>query len=324
MNYLFTFLLVTISFTSFCAEKGFSQSYKIESENYDESIPKGKFKISGIVYYGYGKNKEVLGFAKISTSNFHGTLADIDGKFSLLISDTAKIVGVFFTGIESLTLDFSDFINGKHYVLSIYCIEAQDVTLKPVIYAYSEKEIDVSMELNYFGKLTFTYLQIENNKWQFKTKKDENLTDKKGKNYPYIFYEGLLNEKLRFSQEKGRYFGNIVKKDSIINFLEKTLSELAFNEKEQTDFISFWGPRMSSYEKVFVQFLIGEEYDKIATLKINPKPDNLRRIYLIFSEISDTNTIYLERQRFYPFNRSGFTVLEWGGSEIKSFGNDEF
>ncbi len=323
MNYLVTFLVLTISFTSFCKEKGFSQPYKIESENYDESIPKGKFKISGTVYYGYGKNKEVLGFAKISTSNFHGTLTDIDGKFSLLISDTAKIVGVFFAGIESLTLDFSDFINGKHYVLSIYCTEAFDVSLKPVIYAYSEKEIDVEMELNYFGKLTFTYPQIENNKWQFKTKNDGTLTDKKGKNYPYLFYEGLLSEKLKFSQEKGRYFGNIIKKDSIINFLEKTLSELAFNEKEQTDFITFWGPRMSSYEKVFVQFLIGEEYDKISSLKINPKPDNLRRIYIIFSEISDANSIDFECQKFYPIKRSGFTVLEWGGSEIKSIGANE-
>jgi hypothetical protein len=316
MNYLASILFVLFSFTLFCKEKGTSPFYKIESEHFDETIPKDKFKISGIVYSGNGENKEILGFAKISTSNFHGTFTDFDGKFELLISDSATFIEISFVGIETVKLDFSKFKNRKQYVLSIYCLESQIITLKPIIYAYSEKEIDAKVELNYKGNLTFTYPQILNNCWEFKTKNDGNLSDKKGKNYPYLFYEGTLSEKLKFSQEKGRYFGNIVEKDSIINFLEKTLTDLALNEKEKTDFITFWGPRMSSHEFVFVQFLIDEEYDRIATLKIDPKPDNLRRIYLVFSEISDANSIHFERQKFYSFKRSGFTVLEWGGSEL--------
>lgn len=316
MNYLFVFLLVSISFSVFCEEKGVIEPYKIESENYDESIPKGKFKISGIVYYGFGKNKEILVGAKISTSTFNGTMSDFDGKFSLLISDTAKIVEVSYVGIGKLSLDFSKFRNGKHYLLSIFCYEVQDFSLKPVIYAYSEKEIEASIELNYAGNLTFTYPEINDNKWNFKTKKDGTISFENGKNYPYLFYEGLLSEKLHFKQKNGKYFGNIVQQDSLIPFLETTLINLGLNEKEQADFITFWGPKMTVFENVFVQILIDEDYDQIAILKINPKPDNIRRIYLIYSEIKDKKSFFYETQNFYTFNRNGFTVLEWGGSEL--------
>ena len=90
------------------------------------------------------------------------------------------------------------------------------------------------------------------------------------------------------------------------------------NSTEKTDFITYWGPILERSEYALVQFIIDDDYnDKIAEMNIDPKPDALRRVYILCSEL-DNPTIGLELipQNFESFERKGFTVVEWGGSII--------
>ncbi|MDD3224413.1 MAG: hypothetical protein PHX70_06890 [Clostridium sp.] len=58
-----------------------------------------------------------------------------------------------------------------------------------------------------------------------------------------------------------------------------------------------------------------KEYEKIAKLNVSPKPDSMLRIFMVFKAIK--SPIHIEQPNIKPFVRRGFTVVEWGGSEIK-------
>ena len=58
----------------------------------------------------------------------------------------------------------------------------------------------------------------------------------------------------------------------------------------------------------------GAEYTQIAPMNITPKPDSLLRVFMVFRELDAPMS--LPEQKIEPFVRKGFTVVEWGGSEI--------
>ena len=63
----------------------------------------------------------------------------------------------------------------------------------------------------------------------------------------------------------------------------------------------------------FIHFA-GAELDEIAKLTITPEPDSILRINMIFSPLN--KRIEVTPQEITPFEREGFTVVEWGGVEI--------
>ena len=50
-------------------------------------------------------------------------------------------------------------------------------------------------------------------------------------------------------------------------------------------------------------------------LNINPKPDTLIRIFLSIKKIDSIPDI--KEQKVQKIERKGFTVIEWGGSNLK-------
>ncbi|MBU3201845.1 hypothetical protein KPL48_21505 [Clostridium estertheticum] len=59
----------------------------------------------------------------------------------------------------------------------------------------------------------------------------------------------------------------------------------------------------------------GKEYEDLARLNISPKPDSMLRIMMVFKPLD--KSIDVKKQELKPFIRKGFTVVEWGGTEIK-------
>lgn len=59
----------------------------------------------------------------------------------------------------------------------------------------------------------------------------------------------------------------------------------------------------------------GEEYTDNAKLEMTPNPDSLLRVFMVFKPIN--NKINIKEQEIKPFIRNGFTVVEWGGTELK-------
>ena len=56
-------------------------------------------------------------------------------------------------------------------------------------------------------------------------------------------------------------------------------------------------------------------YTEAAKLNIEPAPDTLIRVFMTWKRCEDQIT--LPEQVLTPPERKGFTVVEWGGTEIK-------
>lgn len=182
---------------------------------------------------------------------------------------------------------------------------------KPVLYFYSDQTIDFSATVKPIGQFTFTYPSIENG-WNGTANPDGTVRIN-DRSYPYLFWEAkcpLVAATTDLSE------GFIVQGNETVAFLEKQLSAMGLNEREQTDFITYWGPKLSGNRVNFVHFLFNNSCNTIADLTITPQPDNQFRIYMIWSELTNDSIPSPTPQVIPNFKRNGFTVVEWGGSEI--------
>lgn len=177
---------------------------------------------------------------------------------------------------------------------------------KPVIYFHTDKELAVNVGVNPVGEFTFTYPEIGSG-WNGTLKTDGSFVAN-GKTYPYLFWES--NQQYSYKPTDN---GFKVEKDELIAFLESKCSELGFNARETADFITFWGPKLSENEAVFIQFTIDEANNQFAELTVSPQPDAVKRVYIQFTAWSDVMEVYLQDKTFESIASNGFTVLEWGG-----------
>lgn len=180
---------------------------------------------------------------------------------------------------------------------------------KPVIYLYPEEEMNVKVDLKLNGgELSCTYPKYDNG-WEVLAHPSGVLTDKDKKQYNYLYWEGLGTYKVDFSE------GYCVKGEDTSEFLETKLTELGLNSKEANEFIVYWLPLMET-NKYNVILFDTKEYEKFAELNVNPKPDNIIRVFMQFYASEEFVDLKEPEVNEMP-NRSGFTVVEWGGSELK-------
>lgn len=180
---------------------------------------------------------------------------------------------------------------------------------KPVIYLYPKKPMDISVQLNIKeGKFTAIYPNFneKNNTWNVHAKPNGDII-LKNKTYPYLYYEC----ESYYQQEMNEGF--IVKGEDAIPFLEEKLKILGLNEKESTDFITYWLPILIKNKLSLCSFQT-EKFFNYFKLNITPKPDTLIRIFLSIKKI-DT-PIDIKEQKLEYVERKGFTAIEWGGSKL--------
>ena len=53
----------------------------------------------------------------------------------------------------------------------------------------------------------------------------------------------------------------------------------------------------------------------MAKLEVTPEPDSMLRVFMVYKPLE--TAIEIEEPTIEPFERTGFTVVEWGGTEIK-------
>jgi len=183
----------------------------------------------------------------------------------------------------------------------------EGVDYKPVIYLYPEDKQKVFVSLDYNGTLTHSY-PIYSNGWTVTAYPNGTLVDNKGNEYPYLFWEGESN--IVYDMSKGFCISG----DQTEQFLREKLSFMGLNENELNDFVEFWIPFMekNSYNKICFQTT---DYTDNAKLTVNPEPDSILRIYMVFQPLEEF--IDIEEQLLMRFERTGFTLVEWGGSIIK-------
>jgi uncharacterized protein YdhG (YjbR/CyaY superfamily) len=182
---------------------------------------------------------------------------------------------------------------------------------KPVIYLYPESETNVSVKLDFRGDLTVTYPEY-NDGWNVIAYPDGkliNLDD--NKEYSYLFWEGVDN-KARYDMS----LGFVVKGEDTAKFLQEKLEEIGLIPKEYNEFIVYWLPKMKDNKYNLIHFATKQEYDERAILDINPKPDSVLRVFMVFKKLIHNN-VKVTPQYFQGFERVGFSVVEWGGTQIR-------
>lgn len=175
---------------------------------------------------------------------------------------------------------------------------------KPVIYLYPQEKTDCTVKLDY-PSFTYTY-PAYNNGWNITAYPDGKLINKTdGSEHYYLFWEG--SERINWDYSEGF----VVKGSDTEKFLKEKLSYMGLTPREYNDFITYWVPRMKDSPYNLITFA-EDQYEQLAPLSVTPKPDSILRVHMVFKEIQ--KPIEIKEQKLKPFTRTGFTVVEWGGT----------
>ena len=178
---------------------------------------------------------------------------------------------------------------------------------KPVIYLYPEEETEVSVKLKLDGELTCTYPEYKD-VWSVTASPDGTLTDAEGQSYNYLYWEGITNVEYVLSK------GFCIKGEDTADFLEDALEKLGLNRREANEFIVYWLPLMEHNPYNVISFQT-DIYTDAAKLTVTPEPNTLIRVFMAWQ--GSDEYISLPEQELTAPSRKGFTVVEWGGAELK-------
>ena len=188
------------------------------------------------------------------------------------------------------------------------CMSEGQKAAKPVIYFYPEVETEVMAELDYNGELTCTYPEYKDG-WKVTAYPDGTLINHAdGKEYTTLFWEGT--DKIRYDMSKGF----VVKGEDTAAFLEEKLAYLGLNTKERNEFIMCWLPKMQDSPYNLITFQ-DEVYEENAKLIVTPEPDSMIRVFMVYQTLNQP--VETEEQELTKGVREGFTVVEWGGCELR-------
>lgn len=178
---------------------------------------------------------------------------------------------------------------------------------KPVIYLYPEEETQVTVELEFNGKLTSVYPAYDNG-WTVTAHPDGTLIDEQGREYYCLFWEGVSNVDYDLSS------GFVIPGNQTEAFLEDALRAMGLTDKEANEFIIYWLPRMKDNPYNLISFQ-NEVYTDNAELTISPAPDSILRVFMAWKALEEP--VEVSEPALAEFERTGFTVVEWGGAEIR-------
>jgi hypothetical protein len=203
-------------------------------------------------------------------------------------------------------------LNGISYIENTF-LSTRAVVDKPVIYLYPETQQNITVQLDYQGELIADYPVYDKaiGGWSVVAYPDGRLVDRADdREYSYLFWEGIPENNIDWDLSTGF----VVKGEDTREFLQNTLSEIGLTPKEYNEFIVYWYPKMKDNSYNLVHFA-GTQYTQTAPLTITPEPDSILRVFMVFKPLN--KKIEIESQILQPFERKGFTVVEWGGTESK-------
>ncbi|MGN1119911.1 MAG: hypothetical protein ACI4Q4_06105 [Oscillospiraceae bacterium] len=204
------------------------------------------------------------------------------------------------------TIYFND-IQLYSYMPDEYRIDGDDliVCYKPVIYLYPQEETQVSVKLD-VSDFTVTYPDY-NDGWNVTARPDGTLFTEDGSEYSYLFWEAKTDAEYDFSE------GFCVKGEDTAEFLRRALSAQGLTPREYNEFIVYWYPLMKDNAYNVISFQT-TAYEQSAALSVTPKPDAVKRVFMAY--YASDKPVELPAQQLCGFEREGFTVVEWGGTQI--------
>ncbi|MBT3982591.1 MAG: hypothetical protein HOE90_14630 [Bacteriovoracaceae bacterium] len=179
---------------------------------------------------------------------------------------------------------------------------------KPVIYLYPQQETKIRAKLDFDGQFHFTWPPYHEG-WEVVADPNGKIQTMDGNEYSYLFWDGLFNLPDMWKED-----GTVVEGNKLDVYLRKTMINMGLKPTEYNELIVFWTPILKKSPYVQVTILT-DEYEKMVPLHIEPKPDNILRLYILFRKLDER--IEVKAQKLPTLIREGFTVVEWGGSIIK-------
>lgn len=268
-------------------------------------------------------NYIVIGYCSIGTPNIEVRIADVEienNKANVYIwehvsgisADTAAYVVVIpvdksVTEVKTTGLyTEEEFNNIKKYGEKYDPNEV--IVYKPIIYLYPTKEENISVKLLNDKLITHSYPKYEG-EWNVLAKSNGDLIDLKTNRKLYaLYYEN--NNIIDFNHEDGF----IVSAKDTIKFLEEKLEILGLNERESEEFIIYWLPKLENNKYNYIRFATMDEINENMPLEINPKPDTVIRVLMTYKPLK--NKINIKEQELSKIKRSGYTIVEWGGTKL--------
>ncbi len=193
---------------------------------------------------------------------------------------------------------------------------------KPVIYLYGDKagtKAHVELELK-DAEMTVTWPKAAESgdvySWDVTAYEDGKLLDEEGNEYSYLFWEAKAYGETSFDR------GFCVAGSDTAEFLKSSLAELGLTSRESNEFITYWLPRMQGNAYNLISFSgmdAADEYNEAHKLSVTDEEgrpaDSVLRVFMTWKAADAP--VDMEPQEFSGFERNGFTVVEWGGTEIK-------
>lgn len=251
---------------------------------------------------------------RYSIDGVEGASELLDNTISIPASPGKHVFQFFYTTFYfEVYTDSLEISPGYHSTYEVWMSRSDEIIEvdKPVIYLYPEVKTEVEVKLDIVGTPTFYYPAYADS-WKFTAMPSGDLIF--GKNtYNYLFWEAEMEVAANDWMDEGK----IVSRAELMPYLESVLEQFHFTSKEKADFITFWAPQMQRHDHTFVRFVFNEACDQFAELTITPTPDQLVRLYILWTPIDpDLEARTYELQQFPELpKRNGFTVLEWGGIE---------
>lgn len=308
--------------------------------NDEESIPSG-FNINDVLsfeeYKEYAKNNDialkyfdetknyiVVSYCRINSVSIEARVAGLEfnndsAKLYLwensrgVVSNSAAYTLVIPVSKDIKKLDIvtvyteEEFENIKKYGTSY---DPGSVTIdKPIIYLYPTKETNISVKLLNDNLITHSYPEYDS-EWNVRANSNGDLVDLKTNRKLYaLYYESKNN--INFSTDDGF----VIEGKDAAKFLEEKLEILGLSERESEEFIIYWLPKLENNKYNYIRFATIDEINKNMPLEINPKPETLIRVLMIYKKLD--NKITIKEQELTKVNRNGYTVVEWGGTELQ-------
>jgi hypothetical protein len=175
---------------------------------------------------------------------------------------------------------------------------------KPNIYLYPEsnEKISVKLEFPLGGTLTESD-PVYGSGWLVDVEPSGRIDGQ----YDYLFYEARIPDLYQYSA------GWVVHKDTISVFFVHTMTQAGFTTREITDFVDYWGPRLTSYSLYEVYPQQGPQIEKLIRLQVNPAPQSQLRLFFVIRP-AHVNESHLTKPVLAKANRNGYHLAEWGGS----------
>ncbi|MBO7406688.1 MAG: hypothetical protein J6V14_03575 [Clostridia bacterium] len=182
---------------------------------------------------------------------------------------------------------------------------------KPIIYLYPEADTVCSVALEFDGKLTCTYPEYGTDGWQdFVARPDGTLVFPDGNEYYALYWEGTGNyDWLDLSS------GFCVKGADTARFLAETLPQLGLSAREANEFIIYWLPILQANPYNLISFQTATYADNVK-LTVSPEPDTVIRVLMAYMPLE--HEVNIDPQVFNAPERTGFTVVEWGGTAVNN------